>query len=309
MLNFKPIHIAVLAAVLSGISVFINSLAVKGIDPFAFTTMKNVFVALGLFAGILLFGQRNKLLSLSRSQLSNLLVIGFIGGSIPFLLFFWGLSISTGTLGSFFYRLLFVFASAIAVFYLKEKLDVKLLVGGALLLIGNALLIKGSLVFGLGEALIVLATVLWAIETNISKKVLTHISPSIVVLGRMFFGALIMLGTLAVFGKLGPFLSFTPIAWEWVAITALFLLSYVTVFYTALSKLPVSVATPVMTLGGPITALLAWVAAGKALLPIESLGMLLIVTGVAVIANLSEQIRLLLRPATHGVGWSLFACS
>lgn len=286
MANYKPIHLALLTAVISGISVFLNGILVKGVDPFIFTTVKNIAVVLLLISLILLFKERKELLSLNKIQLSKLAIIGAIGGSVPFLLFFWGLSISSGAIGSFVYRLLFLFASATAFLFLKEKISKNFLIGGVIVLFGNMLLLKGALVFGFGELLVLLATILWAIEFNISKVVLEEISPRVVSFGRMFFGSIILLAFLAFTGKIG---SISSMPLESLVITSVFLFAYLLAWYPALKSLPISVSTPVLALGGPISAILALILTGKALLPIEIAGTFLVLLGIVVMANLHSK--------------------
>jgi drug/metabolite transporter (DMT)-like permease len=295
MANEKGIFLALLTAIISGISVFVNGFAVQGTDPFIFTTLKNVSVALLIGSLFLLFGWRKELATLSRRQWLTLAAVGAVGGSVPFLLFFWGLSLSSGAIGSFVYRLLFLFAAGIAVFALREKINRTFVIGGILALAGNVLLLKGNLGFGFGELLVLLATVLWAVEFNISKALMKEVSPNAVAFGRMFFGSLIMLAFLAFTGKLWAVSSLGGDSLLWIGITSAFLLAYVLAWYPALRELPVSVATPVLALGGPITALLSLAFLGKAVAPLEAAGMLLVILGVALIAKLPEYFANLLR--------------
>jgi drug/metabolite transporter (DMT)-like permease len=290
--------LALVTALLSGISVFANGFAVKGFDPFVFTTMKNLSAVALIGASVLAFSYRKELFSLTKVQFAKLVLIGAIGGSIPFLLFFWGLSLSSGAIGSFIYRLLFVFASGIAIFALKETVSRKYIFGGALSVGGNALLLSGQLAFGFGEFLVLLATILWAIEFNISKKVMADISPRIVSFGRMFFGAIILLTFLFAIGKLDMLFVFsTPVQLEWFLVTALFLSAYLICWYPALKELPVSVATPVLALGGLVSTGLAFVFAGKAIAPVEAFGMLAVLAGISFMANL------------HSLVLKFFSCS
>jgi len=283
--------LALLTALLSGISVFANGIAVKGFDPFVFTTMKNVVVVIAIFAVVLAISERKALFSLTRFQWTKLALIGAIGGSVPFLLFFWGISISSGAVSSSIYRLLFVFATAISVFALKESVNRKYLLGGALAVIGSLLLLNGNISFGFGEFLVLLASILWAIEFNISKKVLAEISPKMVAFGRMFFGSIILIAFIFAIGKIDLLFVFsTSVQLEWFVITSLFLGAYLLSWYPALKDLPVSVATPVLALGGVVSSILSIIFLGKAISPIETLGMLVFAIGVAIMANLHSFI-------------------
>ena len=88
----KGAYLALATAVISGVSVFINSYGVKQVtDPFVFTTSKNLLVALLLGALLFLPASWRELQQLTRKQWLSLALLGLIGGSIPFLLFFYGL--------------------------------------------------------------------------------------------------------------------------------------------------------------------------------------------------------------------------
>ena len=90
----KGIFLVILTAIVSGFSIFINSFAVKGFDSSVFTFSKNVAVALFLFAVLYGFGQWQELKTLKRKHWIQLFIIGLVGGSLPFLLFFKGLQLS-----------------------------------------------------------------------------------------------------------------------------------------------------------------------------------------------------------------------
>ena len=69
-------------------------------------------------------------------------------------------------------------------------------------------------------------------------------------------GAVVMLGFLALSGRLPVLAGLTPVQWGWVAGPGLLLLAYVLTWYHALRRAPALVVTSVLTLGAPVTALL-----------------------------------------------------
>ena len=93
----KGLILVILTAIISGFSIFINSYGVKEFDSSIFTFTKNVLVALLLFSVIFAFGNISELKTLKRKNWLQLIIIGLVGGSIPFLLFFEGLKLTTGT--------------------------------------------------------------------------------------------------------------------------------------------------------------------------------------------------------------------
>ncbi|MBT4175080.1 EamA family transporter, partial [archaeon] len=92
----RGILLVLLTAIISGFSIFINKLGVQGIDPYIFTFLKNTLVAVFLFSIIILAYQYKKLKQLKLKQWFQLALVGLLGGSIPFLLFFKGLTLTSG---------------------------------------------------------------------------------------------------------------------------------------------------------------------------------------------------------------------
>lgn len=262
-MNIKKGYLLVLGtAVISGVSIFINQFGVKVVNPYIFTGLKNLAVVLLLFFLVFSSGDWSKLFGLKLKEWMSLVLIGFVGGSIPFLLFFKGLSVAGGAGASFIHKTIFIYVIILAAIFLKERVNKNLMIGAFLLLIGSALLLKISngFRFGYGELLVLAATLFWSAEQIISKKVLENIPPKIVAWGRMFFGFLFILifwlatGQVKFLGGLGT------AEFGWVFITAFFLFGYVLTWYSGLKYIPVSSAACVLALGAPVTSLLemAW---------------------------------------------------
>ncbi len=267
-------------AIVSGFSIFVNSYGVKGFDSSVFTFSKNVVVGVLLFALVVGMGEFKVLKDLKWRQWRQLIFIGLIGGSIPFLLFFKGLQMTTGTTSAFIHKTLFIYVSIFALLFLKERLTKGLFVGGVLLLAGNFLLLSPDFVFGVGHLLILLATIFWAAENTLSKYVLRELSGSVVGFGRMFFGSLFIFLFLLFSGKAPLIVGMSFSQYVWILVTAGFLLIYVFSYYTGLKEIKVSTAACILTLGSPLTTLLAWVFKGGVVSWFDAVGMLLIVLGV-----------------------------
>lgn len=288
----RGILLVLLTAFISGFSIFINKFGVKEFDPYLFTWLKNTLVAVLLLGFIFSFGEFAELRKLKRRDWLLLAAIGLIGGSIPFLLFFKGLSLTTGANASFIHKTMFIYVAVLAVPFLKEKIDRRLLLAAVLLLLGNALFLK-ILPFGSrsGDLLILLATLLWAGENILSKHALKKIPSRLVALGRMGIGSLFILLFLLASGHISAISNLTLPHLRWLFLTSLFLFGYVTTWYAGLRYLEASVATSVLLLGGPITALLTLVASGVSFAPTQMVGILLLIGGVAVVSRIDELVR------------------
>lgn len=281
----KGLLLVFLTAVVSGVSIFANNWAVKGFNPAVFTFLKAAVVAIFLFSLLFLLKDFSSLKKLSRKQIAQLAAIGLVGGSVPFLLFFHALQLTTVINAGFLHKTLFVWASLFAILFLKERPDKRFIVAGLLLLAGNFALFSITS-FGLPEALILLATMLWAVENTLSKHVLKELSGSIVAFGRMFFGSLFILCFLLVTNQGRPVFALGTEQVGWVLLTSVFLLAYVFTFYNGLKHLPVHKATAVLLLAQPITALLSLAFLGKAVSLQQAFGFLLILAGIFLVVGL-----------------------
>ena len=299
----KGVLFALMTALVSGTSVFVNSYAVKGFEPFSFVAVRNLAVVLLLVAGVLLAGQLSVVRSLTRRQWAALAFVGLIGGAVPFLLYFQGLALVAGAArASFLYRSLFFIAAILGVVWMRERVTRNVIIGVGIAMLGNLLLLGGAAegAWGAGELLVLGATTMWACEYAVAKKVMKEeeISPRMLALGRMGFGALILLAFTAFTGQLWVAGAYSMLQWEWVGISAAFLFAFVGFWYVGLASTTLSNATAALVLGGPLTALLSLAFAGTALEPLSALGLLLMAVGSCAIigySNIAESFSMLKR--------------
>lgn len=290
-MNKKGFWLALGTAIISGISIFINKFGVQGIDSSLFTGAKNILVTLFLFSIILLAKDFRKLKQLKAKAWAKLSLIGLVGGSIPFLLFFKGLQLTTASQGSFIQKTMFIWVGALALIFLKEKLDKGMIIGAIMLLAGNFLLLKiNNFSIAQGDWLILAATLLWSIETIISKQALRTIDSKVVAFGRMFFGSLIILAFLAASNKLALVAQITFSQLIWMIITSVFLLGYVFTWYSGLKQVKASIATSILLLGSVITTLLdiAW---GAKVTTAQVGGLILLISGAASVLGLAKVLK------------------
>lgn len=247
-------------AVISGVSIFLNKFGVAGFDPALFTASKNILVALFLISTLLAMKEWKTLKELSGKAWTQLALIGLLGGSIPFLLFFTGLQMTSAAQGAFLHKTMFIWVAILAAVTLKEKISKNMVIGGVLLLLGNLFLLRiTGWEFGTGDLLIILATLLWSAEITLSKHVLTSIEDlpgRVVAFGRMGFGSLFLLLYLGATSKISLWASFSSSQWLWVAFTGALLYGYVFTFYEGLKEVKASVAAAILLLGTVITTFL-----------------------------------------------------
>lgn len=271
-------------AIISGFSIFINKFGVSLTNPYIFTGLKNIVVAIFLSCVLLFLKDFKILKKLSKKDWTLLALIGLIGGSIPFLLFFKGLSLTTAAQGSFLHKTMFLYVALLAAIFLKEKLSKEFLFGALFLLSGSALILKTiPHSFGKGDLYIILATLLWAGENVVSKHVLKKLSGRLVAWGRMFFGSIFILIFLLSAQQLSLVGTLTFEQMIWVLITSVLLFGYVITWYSGLKYVPVSQATCILLLGSPITISLSVLFLKSAVVPKEIFGILFAALGIILI--------------------------
>lgn len=294
------VALAFVTAAISGVSIWLNGFAVKQLpDPAMYTTLKNGVAALVLVALAAATVRPASIRAIPRRSWGWLLVIGAIGGSIPFLLFFTGLAQASAPSAAFIHKTLFVWVALLAVPFLGERLGLAQLAALAVLLVGQALILTpAGVTWGTGETLIAAATLLWAVETILARHVLATVPSPVVAAARLGFGLVVLVGYLAVTGGLAGIASLQPVQWGWVLLTGLFLGGYVGTWFAALQRAPASLVTAVLVVGAPVTAGIQAFQTGKVpAAPILAGELLVIVAGLT-LAALASRRRSIATPAT-----------
>lgn len=252
------VGLAFAAALVSGVSIFVNAFAVRQLpDAAVYTTLKNGVAAI-LLAGLAALTVRpTRVRTMSRASWIRLLVIGVVGGGIPFLLFFGGLAQASAPSAAFIHKTLFVWVALLATPFLGERLGLAQVGALAILFAGQFLAVPPTgVAWGPGETMIAAATLLWAVEMILAKRLLATVPSGVVGAGRLGFGLVVLVGYLAISGRLGAVGALSSEQWAWVLGTGLLLSGYVATWFAALRRAPASLVTAVLVVGAPITAIL-----------------------------------------------------
>jgi drug/metabolite transporter (DMT)-like permease len=282
----KGVYLAIATAFISGIAIFVNKFAVGAIaPPLVFTATKNAGVGL-LILTILFVSKKWKLISkLTKKEIVYLFSIGVIGGSIPFYLFFTGLSEASAVSVAIIHKTLVLWVAVLAIPFLQENLSKEKIIA-ILLLFASNFLVGGfnGFQFSKGELMILAATIFWAIENVLAKKVLTTTDPDIVTASRMGFGSIILLGTAILTAPqslLGVFaLSGTQLIW--MMLTASTLLAYIATWYRALKLAPATTVSSVLVGSALVTNILSAVFVTHAWTATMGIQSLLVFVGVGI---------------------------
>lgn len=251
-------------------------------DPYFFTFAKNFLVAIFLSTAIFLIYHFQNFKRLSLKNWFLLILVGLVGGSIPFLLFFKGLTITSAAQASFFHKTLFIWLIPISFLFLKKRINKYELIAALVMLSGSIFYFQYKPEpLNRGDLLILTATIMWAFEIALSKKLLIRLSGFTIAWGRMFFGTIfIFLFLLLRQGSLNLAFSYSLGQYIWIFLSAIILFGYVVTFYNGLKYIPAFTATAILTLGAPLTTLLSLIFIDGKILPFKVLGILTLVLGV-----------------------------
>ena len=293
--------LALAAALISGVSVWINALAVKAVgDPVLYTTIKNVIAAAILVTLTIAWTARRPSGGFTRPaggrQLIGIGFVGVFGGGLAFVLFFEGLARTTASSAGFIQKTLVIWVAILAVSFLRERFGKAHVAAIALLLLGQIAVSGGFAMPALstGEALVFLATLIWSVEVVVAKRLLAGLSPLTIACARMGIGAVgliafsIATGRAALLGSLGGE------QWAWVALTGVVLSLYVGCWLSALARAQATDVTAVLVFGAVITALLNSGGQVTVLAP-AAIGLTLIAIGTIAIARVATRSEGLIR--------------
>jgi drug/metabolite transporter (DMT)-like permease len=281
------IALAFVTACVSGVAVYVNAKGVARFDDATvYTTAKNgvaglllLLLALPLLAAPRSSGARSAR-PRSRRQWAGIVAIACIGGSIPFVLFFEGLARASATQAAFIHKTLVIWVAILAVMLLRERLGPLHVLAIALLMAGQLWLVPsvGVVTFGAGEAMILAATLLWAVEVIVVKRLVVPLEPRTLAAGRMALGTVILVTWVVVSGRWADLAGLSAAQWGWAMLTGALLTAYVATWYAALARAQAVDVTSVLVFGAVVTAVLAGAADG---VPVDTTGLVLITIGAA----------------------------
>lgn len=258
------VGLAVVAACISGLAIWLNAFAVKQVpDAAVYTTLKNAVAAIVLLAVAAPLVRRADVRRVDRTGRAGLVVVGVIGGGIGFLLFFTGLAMASAPSAAFIQKTMFVWVAILAVPFLAERLGLAQIAALGVLAVGQAIVLPPrGITWGTGETLILLATLCWAVEVVIVRRVLRGVATPIVAVGRLSIGLLVLGGYVLATGRIGGLLALGPQAWAWILLTGLILAGYVGAWFAALHRAPATIVTSILVGGAVITGALQALARG-----------------------------------------------
>lgn len=281
----KGILLAFMTAIISGFSIFLSKFAIDIVkDGTVYTTLKNLAVAVFLIGILIVLKDFKKIRQIKAKDWTKLWLVGIIGGSVPFVLFFEGLARTTAVSGAFIHKTMFIWVAILAIIFLKEKLGKAQIFAFLVLLSGVVFLGQfNTWKIGSGELMIFGATMLWAIENIIAKKVLKDLPARFVAGARMIIGSIILVAIVLISGKASLVTNLNITQFFWLVVMGLFLLGYVMTWYAALKRAPASLVASILVISVPITTALSAVFITHQIAGKDILSSMLIIIGISLL--------------------------
>jgi drug/metabolite transporter (DMT)-like permease len=287
--------LAALAAAISGVSVYVNTLGVQSFsDPILYTTLKDGFVGLALLLPLAVSRSwRADYRRLDRRTWGWMVALALTGGSLPFALFFTGLQMTTAATGALLNHFQFVLVAVFAALFLKETLRPGMWAGFAVLLLGTVLGTNlGALAWNEGAWLVAASTILFAIDFVIAKHLLRGLATLTVMTARMTLGTAMLLLYVIASGRLDQVARLGPTQWQFVVVTGLILLAFTTTTFTAIRFASVSAVMAIGAAAPIITALLQVAISGRlsiAASDVAGLAVTLLAAGAVIVLGVRQS--------------------
>jgi len=288
----KALFLIIATAIISGLANFFNKFGMQAVgkNSFQYTTLKNIIVALILSLIILSPKVLSKLKKLDGRNWFMLILIGLIGGSVPFLMYFQGLSLTSAASASFIHKSMFIWVVILAWPILKERVSWLQVAALGILFFGN-IIFDGfkNFTWGTAQNLILTATIIWSIESIIAKITLRQVDAMVLAWGRMFFGSIFLLLFLVFSHNTNSLFNLNGTQMSWLVLVSLFLSGYVLTWYMALKMLPANVTASFLVLASPLTAMMNSVFVSHSFASVNLWGVVTILFGIIVFWQIKPQ--------------------
>lgn len=270
---------ALLSMVISGVAIYVNSVAVKGFpDSTLYTALKNAVAGLALVIAFVASRQRRvELRALGRKERVLLAVVAVIGGSVPYALYFRGLALSTPVTASVIDHAQFLIVALAALVFLGERLGAGVWVSLAVLFAGLSAGVAADAVrLDAGVPYLAVGTVLFAADFALMKYLLRRLPPFTVMVAKLGLGSALLLVFVAATGRIVLVAGLSPAQWGYVVLTGLVLLSFTAASLVGLRHASATAVTAIPAGAPLVTTLLVLVSHGGSLPPARVAGLLLV---------------------------------
>ena len=286
---------ALATAIISGFSIIVNKFFVASIDPTVFTAVRAFII--GLVFLIIAFYRKDFSKGVKKINWPVMLLIGFIGGAVAFLLFFTGLGLTTGGRAAFLHKTLPLYTTLLAFLFLKERITKKQAGALVLMFLGTVAIyctkINPAELWSnpsLGDKLIIAATFLWAVENTLARGIMIKKESNyIVTFSRMFFGSIFLFLAVFYFGKADILFTLSHEQIIKIVVSTLFLFGYVFCWYNSIKLINVSKASTLLLLAPVVSLILGVAVFGEPAPAMQLAGSAMILLGAFLVSRTKSE--------------------
>ncbi len=287
---------AITAAIISGFSIPLNKIFVVAIDPLAFTAIRCIAIGV-VFLFISSFKSGISPAKIKKLPWKLLIAIAATGGSFAFLLFFSGLKLTTSGRAAFLQKTMPFFVVLLAFIFLREKISRKYAAAIIAMAAGAIILYSASISPAemwqdpaLGDALVIGAAFLWAVESVIAKKAMKSGADNFIAsFARMFFGGMILLGFAVLAGKADLLLSLNCQQIINISASTAVLFWYVLFWYWSIKMINVSKASAILLLAPVVSLAYGYAYLGEPAPAMQIFGSAVIIAGAYLMAGIKSE--------------------
>jgi drug/metabolite transporter (DMT)-like permease len=281
-----------MAGVFSGIAIAYAKLSVMKIDPLLLTSSRNTVAFIIITSLFLIQRKTSQKTQFSHTNIKKMIVLGIVGGSIPFILFFIGLKQIGALEANIIQKSLFIWTALLGFVFFRSSIKIHKLYPliWIFLVVGTYLLSGIKLSLSYGSLLVLTATLFWSIES-----LLVHwwkgMDSSLMTIGRMGFGLIILWSIIIVTGKISIvyLLSFEQV--QTIIIGGIILSGYVFCFYRALRYSPAHVVASLLTISTVIGWLVSFVFSPASISPKEIVSYASLFVGISMIIVINIRLH------------------
>jgi len=304
--------LAIIAALISGVSIMANKLFIVDMEPVVFTAVRALFIGI-IFFMLLSYSSwgRNKVVKKNKAKdrakvkanapkkipWKYYLAIGIIGGAFAFLLFFSGLKLTTGGRAAFLQKTMPLYITVLALVFLKEKISRKQLGAMLLMFLGMIAIYYATISPAelwanpsMGDLMVIGAAFLWAVEAIIAKRVMVKGESNLMVsFARMFIGAIVLFAFLAAFGN-AESLNLTAQQITNLSISTALLFGYVFFWYYSMKLINVSKASALLLIAPVISMALGVMFLSEPVAALQLIGSAMILIGSYIVIKIRSEL-------------------
>ena len=257
----EAIIFILIVVLIAGASSIIIKYGVGFLNPLFFAATSSLIAGVFLFSLAVIKG--NWKILFRKEYFLLMLLIGFLGTTVSYLFFFFGVSLTTAINSSILLVIEPLYSIFIGHIFLNEKITFKQIIFTFIIIIGTiTVLYKISFKFNRGELMILCTPLCWQITNIFSKKLMAiykEITPPLIATARTLYGGLFLI-ILSIAMGINQFNQLRNISILWILLLqgiVGFALHYFA-WYEAIKRLNLSKATSLVNVYPAFTIMLAW---------------------------------------------------